>query len=150
MVPIKNRYTFATKIDKVEQEIKENLDRSASKLDRTTSEMPGMHQPSAFSTKVSVILFYDMIFFLTSSTFNITGISRGPLMQAKKPLLLIVARSNLSAFGKSLRQSQYHHASRFLPNSLLRCSPNPSPTPAARIASCGRCHRQFFVVDFCA
>ena len=35
--------------------MKEKLDRSASKLDRPTSEMPRMHQqPSAFSTKISV------------------------------------------------------------------------------------------------
>ena len=47
---------FVTKIDQdlVELEIKEKLDRSASKLDRPTSEMPGMHQPSAFSTKLFV------------------------------------------------------------------------------------------------
>ena len=43
---------FGTKIDQAEQEIKEKLDRSASKLDRPTSEMPGMHQPSAFSTNI--------------------------------------------------------------------------------------------------
>ena len=43
---------FSTKIDKVDQEIKEKLDRSASKLDGPTPEMPGMHQPSAFSRKV--------------------------------------------------------------------------------------------------
>ena len=37
----------------MEQEIKEKLDRSASnKLDRPTSEMPGKHQPSAFSKKI--------------------------------------------------------------------------------------------------
>ena len=50
------------KIDQVEQESKEKLNRSASnKLDRPTSEMPGMHQPSAFSTKIfvskSILLF---------------------------------------------------------------------------------------------
>ena len=50
--PRKKRYIFVTKIDKVEQEIKQKLERSASKLDRPTSEMPGMHQPSAFSTKI--------------------------------------------------------------------------------------------------
>ena len=49
-------YIFVTKIDKVEQEIKEKLDRSASKLDRPTSEMPGMHQPSAFSRIILVSL----------------------------------------------------------------------------------------------
>ena len=38
----------------MEQEIKEKLERSASKLDRPTPEMPGMHQPSAFSTKILV------------------------------------------------------------------------------------------------
>ena len=40
----------------VEQEIKEKLDRSASKIDRPTPEMPGMHQPSAFSRKILVSL----------------------------------------------------------------------------------------------
>ena len=54
VIPIKNRYIFETKIDQVEQEIKEKLDRSASKLDHPSSEMPGMHQPSAFSTTILV------------------------------------------------------------------------------------------------
>ena len=54
MIPIKKSIKFVTKIDQVEQEIKEKLDRSASKMDRPTSEMPGMHQPSAFSTKILV------------------------------------------------------------------------------------------------
>ena len=45
-------YMFVTKIDQVEQEIKEKLDRSASKLDRPTSEMPGLHQPSVFSKDI--------------------------------------------------------------------------------------------------
>ena len=39
----------------MEQDIKEKLDRSASnKLECPTSEMPGKHQPSAFSTKIFV------------------------------------------------------------------------------------------------
>ena len=38
----------------MEQEIKEKLDRSASKLDRPTAEMPGMHWMSAFSINILV------------------------------------------------------------------------------------------------
>ena len=50
---VKMNIYICKKIDQVEQEIVEKLDRSASnKLDRPTSEMPGMHQPSAFSTKI--------------------------------------------------------------------------------------------------
>ena len=55
---------FVTKIDQVEQEIKQKLDCSASnKLDRPTSEMPGKHQPSAFSTKIfiSKSIFFECI-----------------------------------------------------------------------------------------
>ena len=40
----------------MEQEIKEKLDRSVSKLDRPTSEKPGMHQPSAFSTNILLMV----------------------------------------------------------------------------------------------
>ena len=39
MIPIQKSIYFVTKIDQVEQEIKEKLGRSASKLDRPTSEM---------------------------------------------------------------------------------------------------------------
>ena len=41
-----------TKRIKAEQEAKEKLDRSASKLDHPTPEMPGMHQPSAYSKNI--------------------------------------------------------------------------------------------------
>ena len=53
MHPPKKRNVFSTKIDLVEQEIREMLNRSArNKLDRPTSEMPGKHQPSAFGTEI--------------------------------------------------------------------------------------------------
>lgn len=62
-----------------------------------------------------------------------------PFIQTKKQR----ARQNQTS-RKNLRQSEYRPASR-LPHRFLRCSSNASPTPPARIASCGRCgNRQFY------
>ena len=55
MIPIKKSKYICNKIDKVEQEIKVKLDRSASKLDRPTAEMAGLHQASAFSRKILLV-----------------------------------------------------------------------------------------------
>ena len=66
MIPIKKTiYIFVTRIDQVEQQGKEKLDRSASnKLDRPTSEMPKeKHQPSALSTEIFVCNFMLFVFF---------------------------------------------------------------------------------------
>ena len=53
--PRKKRNIFVTIIVQVEHEIKEQLSRSAcNKLNRPTSEMPGKHQPSAFSTNIFI------------------------------------------------------------------------------------------------
>ena len=57
-------------MDQVVQKINEKLDLSASnKLDRPTSEMPGKHHPSAFSTmifvskSITISIFSNIFFF---------------------------------------------------------------------------------------
>ena len=75
-----------TKIGQVEQEIKEKLDRSASnKLDRPTSEMPGKHQPSAFSTKIfSSKSMYFMVF--VKKTYHMVVNTQFQILRSKNNL----------------------------------------------------------------